>query len=391
MVWEKVRLGDVCDVYGGTTPSTSNPEYWNGEMVWLSPSDLPAIGEISHVKSSARKISNKAISDSSLTVLPKGSVIYSTRASIGKIAIAEVPLTTNQGFANFVCNGKVFNKYLAYALKFYTRHIANLGSSTTFAEVSRTSIKNFEIPLPSYATQEKIAAILDQAEALRIKDRLLLERYDELLETVFYQLFSQYVHGSKAIVPLSDFIDINPRKSEIKVGPETEVSFIPMSAVGENGELDASVSKSYKDVSKGFTYFREGDVLFAKITPCMENGKGAIASGLKNGIGFGSTEFHVLRPNDQLKSEFIYSLLHQKWVRKFAESSMTGSAGQKRVPTDFFRRLRIYKPPIELQEKYSSIYLNIMAMKENAKKSSQYSEGLFQSLLQKALNGELIK
>ena len=133
---------------------------------------------------------------------------------------------------------------------------------------------------------------------------------------------------------LGDICIINPKTPVID--DNCTVSFVPMPRVGENGEFDASDIKMYHEVKKGFTYFQNGDILFAKITPCMENGKGAVASSLENGIGFGSTEFHVLRPKDNLAtSEWIYYLLSWSAFRKEAEKNMTGSAGQKRVPKSF--------------------------------------------------------
>ena len=133
---------------------------------------------------------------------------------------------------------------------------------------------------------------------------------------------------------LKDVCTINPKSPGFQ--DDFAVSFVPMPKVGENGEFDPSEVKTYQEVKKGFTYFQDGDVLFAKITPCMENGKGAIAQALKNGIGFGSTEFHVLRPlTDRVTSKWLYYLLSWQVFRKEAEKNMTGSAGQKRVPKSF--------------------------------------------------------
>ena len=111
-----------------------------------------------------------------------------------------------------------------------------------------------------------------------------------------------------------------------------EISFVPMQSVSEQGDIDTTAVRTYEEVQKGFTYFSEGDVLFAKITPCMENGKGAIARGLKNSVGFGSTEFHVLRPKAEVcNSEWIYAITSFSKFRQDAARKMTGSAGQRRV------------------------------------------------------------
>lgn len=147
---------------------------------------------------------------------------------------------------------------------------------------------------------------------------------------------------------------INPKSCTLR--DDTEVSFIPMTKVGEHGEFDASEIKNYSEVKKGFTNFQNGDILFAKITPCMENGKGAIAHNMKNGIGFGSTEFHVLRPDtDKIMSEWLYYLTTWKTFRKEAERNMTGSAGQKRVPKTFLENYVVNLPEIDTQKNESKI------------------------------------
>ncbi len=149
---------------------------------------------------------------------------------------------------------------------------------------------------------------------------------------------------------LSEICHINPKKDS-NISDMTEVSFIPMSSVSEGGGIDVNQVKEFKEVRKGFTCFLDGDVLFAKITPCMENGKGTIAKNLKNGIGFGSTEFHVLRPrNKEIKSEWVYYLLHSKQFRNIAARNMTGTAGQKRVPSSYLENFRIPVPSLQEQK-----------------------------------------
>ena len=148
---------------------------------------------------------------------------------------------------------------------------------------------------------------------------------------------------------LKEVCIINPKSPGFP--DDLKVSFVPMPKVGENGEFNPSDVKEYREVKKGFTYFQNGDVLFAKITPCMENGKGAIANGMKNGVGFGSTEFHVLRPlTDYVSDKWLFYLLSWPIFRKDAEKNMTGSAGQKRVPKSFLEEYALTIPSIEEQQ-----------------------------------------
>jgi len=155
--------------------------------------------------------------------------------------------------------------------------------------------------------------------------------------------------------PLSEVCNLNPRKSEVKELPDDEnVTFLSMESVGEDGVIYSSEIKTLGEVFKGYTYFKKNDVLFAKITPCMENGKGAIAN-IDTEIGFGSTEFHVLRPRPEILPEWIYLFLASKSIRKLAEMKMTGSAGQKRVPKSFFDKTKIPVPPLKTQQKIVEI------------------------------------
>lgn len=145
--------------------------------------------------------------------------------------------------------------------------------------------------------------------------------------------------------------ELNPSKTEVRTLPaERSVSFIPMEAVGEDGSLSLVQTRQIGEVLAGYTYVREGDVTIAKITPCFENGKGAVMRGLKNHVGFGTTELIVLRPQSSLTtSEYLYRVVSSEPFRVLGESSMYGAGGQKRVPDDFVRNFKIAWPPYKEQ------------------------------------------
>jgi type I restriction enzyme S subunit len=157
-----------------------------------------------------------------------------------------------------------------------------------------------------------------------------------------------------------------------------------MPAVSEKGEIDSSETREYDAIKTGFTYFSENDVLFAKITPCMENGKGAVARGLFNGIGFGSTEFHVLRPiSGKTNPYWIYTLTAFSQFREDAASNMTGSAGQRRVPASFLENYLVALPPIELQEQFATFVEQTDKSKFEIQQSLEKLETLKKALMQK--------
>lgn len=146
-------------------------------------------------------------------------------------------------------------------------------------------------------------------------------------------------------------VQLNPQKSKLDIPADTEISFVPMEAVGELGGLQLSETRLLEEVYNGYTYFADGDVCLAKITPCFENGKGALAQGLTNGVGFGTTELHVLRPKPSIDQSFLFYLTIAHDFRSFGEAEMLGAGGQKRVPEDFIQDWRTPLPPLETQRR----------------------------------------
>jgi len=192
--WRWVRLGEVCEIVGGGTPRRNDPKFWGGDIVWLTPRELPT-DSITEVYESDIKITEEGLRSSSARPLPPGTVVYSSRATIGKIAIAGVPLATNQGFANFTCQSDIFNKYLAHCLRWLTSKIQNLAGQTTFPEVKKSDLKLFQIPLPPLPEQRRIVARIEELvsrieEAKRLR-RAAREETDAIMPAALYEVFSR--------------------------------------------------------------------------------------------------------------------------------------------------------------------------------------------------------
>ena len=244
------------------------------------------------------------------------------------------------------------------------------GTTARRRSIPTADLLALKIRLPDMQTQRETVAIMRKAEAVIAARQEQLNSFEQLVKSRFIELFG--MPGADdfgwGLVPLGSVCYINPKKGQDpRLNSGVEVSFVPMPAVTERGEIDATAIKEYDEVKTGFTYFAENDVLFAKITPCMENGKGAVARGLHNGLGFGSTEFHVLRPIIGKSNPYwIYTLTAFSQFREDAASNMTGSAGQRRVPASFLENYRVALPPIELQEQFATFI-------EQTDKSKYYS------------------
>ena len=160
------------------------------------------------------------------------------------------------------------------------------------------------------------------------------------------------IAATTRVVPLTESVELNPRPDRGSLLDDLDVSFVPMAAVeAGTGRMDATAVRRFGDVKKGYTVFSEGDVLFAKITPCMENGKMAVARSLHNGIGCGSTEFHVLRPRPGVDLHYIYHFVSSARFRAAAAHHMTGAVGQKRVPAAFLEQCEIPLPDLDEQRR----------------------------------------
>lgn len=233
--------------------------------------------------------------------------------------------------------------------------------------VNWSTLANYEFDLPSIEKQKEISNKVWAAYRLKQAYKKLLAATDEMVKSQFIEMFGNPLLPIQKwpIVRLGDYCIVNPTKPK-GISDEMEVSFIPMQDVSDDGSCNKFINRPYAEVKKSFTYCADGDVIFAKITPCMENGKGAELHGLTNAIGMGSTEFHVLRPiSGKSISTWLYHFTKLDIIRKDAAKNMTGTGGQKRVPASYFDNFKIGVPSIDEQ-------MNFAALANQADKSKSY-------------------
>ena len=258
---------------------------------------------------------------------------------------------------------KWFPKYVFYSLygnyrRGGTRPFEN---KTTGLHNLKTDdyVSRYEVKEAEYSKQVEISSHLDKLYSIIKMREEELVKLDELIKARFVEMFGNPLDKSKVNSIFTDCVVFNPKKSELD-DLDIDVSFVPMECVGVDGSFTIRETGKASDYYKGYTYFKDGDVLLAKITPCFENGKVAIASGCENGIGFGTTEFHVSRPKPGVSNSYwIKYMLKNDLVHSLATINMTGSAGQKRIQTPFFEKLKVYLPPIELQNQFAEFVKHV--------------------------------
>ena len=193
---------------------------------------------------------------------------------------------------------------------------------------------------------------------------------------------------------ISEITFVNPTLNKAEISDDLEISFVPMPAVhAESGVIDVSGKRKFSEVKKGYTPFREGDVLFAKITPCMENGKMAVVPEVRNGIGFGSTEFHVLRAQSGVNAKYVYYYVSSQGFRREAEHNMSGAVGQRRVTTPYLSACEVPLPPTNEQHrivtKIEELFSELDKGIENLKTARAQLKVYRQALLKHAFEGKL--
>ena len=193
--WEYKKLGEVCEVVTGTTPKTNIPEYWGKGHYWVTPAELN--DTTVYIDKTERQITDEALSKTRLRLLPVGTVLLSSRAPIGKVAIANAEMYCNQGFKNCICSEAIYNKYLFYFLRLKKDYLNSLGRGATFKEISKSIVESIKIPLPPLSTQLAIVSELDKInELIRLKKEQLKD-FDNLAQSLFYEMFGDPVENEK--------------------------------------------------------------------------------------------------------------------------------------------------------------------------------------------------
>lgn len=194
------KLGEVCTIVSGSTPKTSVTSYWDGNIKWITPAELNE--DTFYIMDSVRHITEEGKEKTGLSYLPTGTVILSSRAPIGKTAIAGCEMCCNQGFKNLICSDAIYNEYLYFFLKSKTDYLNSLGRGATFKEISKSIVENIEIPLPGVNQQKEIAEKFKKLEQLISLRKQQLAELDELVKARFVEMFGENEYPCNSLISL---------------------------------------------------------------------------------------------------------------------------------------------------------------------------------------------
>lgn len=387
--WKKYRLDEIALIQGGGTPKRAVASFFGGDIPWVTPTDLPGIGIVSELNGTKETITTAGLSSSSAKLIPAGSVLFSSRASVGKIAITSKECATNQGFANFTPDtDKVDLWFLAFLLRRYTPEIVFLAGKTTFLEVPRGKLKGFSVRLPSLNEQRRIVARIKEcmerveeieglrAEAMRERDYLL----ESLIEAEY-----QEADGEK--VTLADVCAITS-----KLVDPREPQYIDLLHIG-GGNIEAKTSKllelktAREEKLKSSKFVFDGSmVLYNKIRPYLMKVARPDFSGLC------SADMYPLFPGPKnLTRDYLFYLLLS---RGFTGYAIAGSnrAGMPKVNRNHLFAYKFTLPSIDKQQRITETLdvavSAVEGLRADMTESTAEAKALRESILRKAFAGE---
>ena len=354
--WTYKKLGEVALIIGGSTPKTNVKEYWDGENLWVTPAELDGS---KYICKTQRCITNLAVEKTNLTLLPIGTVLLSSRAPIGKVCITQKPMYCNQGFKNIVCKDNLFNEFVYYYLKNNIDYLQSLGTGATFKEISKKVVEKIEIPVPPLSEQQRIVSELDLLSSIIEKKKAQLKEYDQLAQSIFYDMFGDPVENPKGweVKKLGDVCTLKAGKA-IKASELKDKADNLFPCYGGNG------IRGYIDKIS-----HETDL------PIIGR-QGALCGNVNYAIApFYATEHAVVvSPTIELESKWLYYVLKYLRLEQYAHG-----VAQPGIAVNDLNPIFLPLPPLPLQQSFASKIEAIERQKALIQQSITETETLFNS------------
>jgi type I restriction enzyme, S subunit len=396
--WPKVRLDECCEIVGGSTPSTSVPSFWDGDIPWATPKDLSEL-DGSTISDTPRKLTPAGLEATSATILPPGSVLFSSRAPIGHVALNAVPMATNQGFKSFIPQpDSLYAPFLYWWLRGNRSYLQGLGNGATFKELSKASISRVEIPLPPLREQRRIADILDRADELRTKRRNALVQLQALTQSIFVDMFGSGVPPimlERSAKPhargwpselLTDVARLATGHTPDRKRADYWDGDTPWISLTDIRRLDGRVAMCTNETVTQSGIDHSSSVLLPRGTVCFSR--------------TASVGFVTVMGRDMATSQDFVNwvcgprinpmfLMHAFIQSRTPLRALSSGSTHKTIYFPTVERFRALVPPIEVQSSFARRIECVDVMKDRYSKALEELDALFASLQHRAFRGEL--
>ena len=377
----RYKLGEICEIVSGSTPKTGIEEYWDGDVKWITPAEIDDDSYI--ITDSVRKITGLGVKKTGLSPLPEGTVILSSRAPIGKVAIAGCEMYCNQGFKNLICSDIINNRYLYWFLKGNIAYLNSLGRGATFKEISKQIVSAIEINVPTLSEQKAAVSQLEKVNNIIRMRRQELQKLDELVKARFVELF-----GDTILNPFGWKKDLLGTVCDVRDGthdsPQYYESGYPLvtSKNVTGGKIDLTdcsliCEADFKKISER-SKVDIGDIIMPMIGTV---GKPVIVD-IEPNFAIKNVSLIKFKADSRVLNIYIRALLQSDYFDDAVLSKVRGGT-QKFISLGDIRKLEVLVPPMELQEQFATFIKQTDKSKLAIQQSLDKLETLKRSLMQK--------
>ena len=389
------KLGELFKIASGGTPNRKKSEYFSqGDIPWIKTGDL----KNKYVEFASEMISRQGLDNSSAKLFPRNTVLIAMYgATIGATSIMKISATTNQACAAFLPSEKVLPEYLYYFLLSSKRNFISKGVGGAQPNISATILKSIKIPLPPLPIQQKIAQVLDRADALRQRHRQIIHHYDQLAQSVFLEMFGDTTESASDVnrkMLLSEIAEITSgvtKNSKLKSEDTVTVPYMRVANV-QDGYINLEEVKEIQVRRNDSEKYKllPGDILLTEGGDPDKLGRGAVWYGQIEKCIHQNHIFRV-RPNTEvILAEFLSALIGSKYGKKYFLKAAKQTTGIATINSTQLKKFPAIVPDLEVQNHFVSVKQRVAIQKQQQQHALAKSEELFQSLLQRAFKGELL-
>ncbi|MER6574151.1 restriction endonuclease subunit S [Nonomuraea sp. NPDC001023] len=388
--WLEVPIGDVAHFVGGGTPTRSNPDYYGGDIPWITPKDM----KFWNIEKAQISITQKGLDNSTSRLIPEGSVLIVVRSGVLKhtipVGLNRLPVAINQDMKALICSDAVIPDYLARFIKGSSGRILTWVRATTADNFPIDNLKNLFIPLPPLSEQRRIADILDRADALRAERRKAIALLDDLAQSIFIEMFGDPVLNPYGwpIRTVGDLIDSAKYGTSEKAVESGDLPVLRMGNVTATGEVDLRDLKYMPDSSVDERYLvRHGDILFNRTNSADLVGKTAIYRGTAP-LAYAGYLVRV-RTNPNNHPEYLAAFMNTAYIKRVLRNMCKSIIGMANINARELQTIRIAEPPLDLQNAFAERIASVNALKAVHRMHLAGLDALFESLQQRAFRGDL--
>lgn len=383
------KLGEVCTIVSGSTPKTSVTSYWDGNIKWITPAELNE--DTFYIMDSVRHITEEGKEKTGLSYLPTGTVILSSRAPIGKTAIAGCKMCCNQGFKNLICSDAIYNEYLYFFLKSKTDYLNSLGRGATFKEISKSIVENIEIPLPEVNQQKEIAEKFKKLEQLISLRKQQLAKLDELVKARFVEVFGDSVANTKNFpsTTLETVMTVFPQNGLYKpqtdyVQDDTGIPILRIDAFYNGKVTNWNTLKrlicSETEIDRYL--LKENDIVINRVNSIEYLGKCAHIVGLKEKTVFESNMMRFHMDEKKVNAVYVTEVLCTEDIYRQILRRAKKSVNQASINQEDVKSLEILVPPLSLQNQFAAFVERVDQQKQTVQQSLEKLELMKKALMQ---------